>query len=162
MNINIAAMPTHAHPKPIGMGGDGHGCGHPMSGSASHYAWGTKCVCECKMDVRSTWIPIWHQMDHVSWSFELFSHTTSWRYRPNYECGCIIAILYPWYYTIVLYNTPKVEPWPNAFIVAHELGWASTRSRPGPPSCSIRNNSIVKSLWQGYKVLQVAAATLPW
>ena len=38
---------------------------------------------------------------------------------------------------------------PNAFIVAHELGWASTRSRPGPPFCSIRNNSIVKSLQRG-------------
>ena len=31
------------------------------------------------------------------------------------------------------------------FIVAHELGWASTKSRPWPPLCSIRNNSIVKS-----------------
>ena len=38
---------------------------------------------------------------------------------------------------------------PKAFIVAHELGWASTRSRPGPPFCSIRNSSIVKSLQRG-------------
>ena len=38
---------------------------------------------------------------------------------------------------------------PNAFIVAHELGWASTRSRPGPPLCSIQNNSIVESLQLG-------------
>ena len=29
-------------------------------------AWGTNGVCECKMDVKSTWIPTWHQMDHVS------------------------------------------------------------------------------------------------
>ena len=28
---------------------------------------------ECKVDVKSTWIPIWHQMDHVSRSFESFS-----------------------------------------------------------------------------------------
>ena len=34
---------------------------------ASHYAWGTNGVCECKMDVKSTWIPTWHRMDHVSW-----------------------------------------------------------------------------------------------
>jgi hypothetical protein len=27
--------------------------------------------------VMSTWIPTWHQMDHVSWSLELFSKTTS-------------------------------------------------------------------------------------
>ena len=27
----------------------------------------------------STWIPTWHQMDHVSWSFGLYSKTTSWR-----------------------------------------------------------------------------------
>ena len=33
---------------------------------------GTNGVCECKMDVKSTWIPTWHQMDHVSWSLELF------------------------------------------------------------------------------------------
>ena len=39
---------------------------------ASHYAWGTNGVCECKMDVKYTWIPTWHQMDHVSWSFGLF------------------------------------------------------------------------------------------
>ena len=45
----------------------------------SHYAWGTNGVCECKMDVKSTWIPTWHQMDHVSWPLGLFSKTTSWR-----------------------------------------------------------------------------------
>jgi hypothetical protein len=25
-------------------------------------------ISECKMDVKSTWIPTWHRMDHVSWS----------------------------------------------------------------------------------------------
>ena len=25
------------------------------------------------MDVKSTWIPTWHRMDHVSWSLGLFS-----------------------------------------------------------------------------------------
>ena len=25
-----------------------------------------------KMDVKSTWIPTWHSMDHVSWSLGLF------------------------------------------------------------------------------------------
>ena len=34
-------------------------------------------VCECKMDVHSTWIPKWHQMDHVSWLLGLFSKPTS-------------------------------------------------------------------------------------
>jgi hypothetical protein len=42
---------------------------------SSHYAWGTNGVCECKMDVKSTW----HRMDHVSWSLGLFSKTTFWR-----------------------------------------------------------------------------------
>jgi hypothetical protein len=47
---------------------------------ASHHAWGTDGVCECKMmDVKSTWIPTWHQMEHVSWSLGLFSNTTTWR-----------------------------------------------------------------------------------
>ena len=46
---------------------------------ASHYAWGTNGVCECKMDVKSTWIPTWHPMDRVSWSLGLFLKTISWR-----------------------------------------------------------------------------------
>jgi hypothetical protein len=43
---------------------------------ASHYAWGTNEVCECKMDVKSTWIPTWHRMDHVSRSLGLFQKQT--------------------------------------------------------------------------------------
>ena len=39
---------------------------------ASHLAWGTHGVCQCKMGVKSTWIPTWHRMDHVSWSLRLF------------------------------------------------------------------------------------------
>jgi hypothetical protein len=48
---------------------------------ASHYAWGTNGVCEwnARWMCTSTWIPTWHQMDHVSWSLGLFSKTTSWR-----------------------------------------------------------------------------------
>ena len=42
----------------------------------SHYAWGTNGVCECKTDVKSTWIPTWHQTDHVSLSLGRFSKTT--------------------------------------------------------------------------------------
>ena len=102
----------------------------------------------------------------------------------EYRCGCIIAVLYPWYYTTlwivhcIIQHRLNCEPYltvitttpskvayvhctrirqrqagvsaitrrPNAFIVAHELGWASTRPRLGPPLCSIRNSSIVKSL----------------
>ena len=37
----------------------------------SHCAWGTNKVCECKMDVKSTRIPTWHRMDHVSRSLGL-------------------------------------------------------------------------------------------
>jgi hypothetical protein len=40
---------------------------------ATHvYAWGTDGVWECKMDVKSSWIPMCHQIDHVSWSLGLF------------------------------------------------------------------------------------------
>ena len=38
----------------------------------SHYAWGTNQVCKCKMDVKFTWIPTWHQVDHISWPLGLF------------------------------------------------------------------------------------------
>ena len=33
-------------------------------------------VCECKMDVKSTWIPTWHPSDQVSWSFLTQTHET--------------------------------------------------------------------------------------
>ena len=33
---------------------------------SSHYPWGTNGVCECKMDVKSTWIPTRHRLDCVS------------------------------------------------------------------------------------------------
>ena len=71
-----------------------------------------------------------------------------------YNCGIIPVVLYQCFIqhsqrSIALYSTPKVEQRPNAFIVTHELGWASTRLRPGPPLCSIRNNSIVKSPQRG-------------
>ena len=40
----------------------------------SHYAQVTnRVIIECKMDVKSTWIPTWHQMDHFSWSFRIIS-----------------------------------------------------------------------------------------
>jgi hypothetical protein len=39
--------------------------GHSRSKFTSHYTWGTNRACECKMDVKSTWIPTWHRMDHV-------------------------------------------------------------------------------------------------
>ena len=59
----------------------------------------------------------------------------------QYRCGCIIAVLY---HCIIQHC--QTMP---CIIKTHELGWASTRSRPGPPFCSIRNNSIVKSLQRG-------------
>ena len=40
---------------------------------------GSKELCECKMDVKSTWIPTWHPVDRVSWSLGLSSKSTSWR-----------------------------------------------------------------------------------
>ena len=34
---------------------------------------GTIKVSECKVDAKSTWIPTWHLLDHVSWSLGLLS-----------------------------------------------------------------------------------------
>ena len=39
----------------------------------------TEYITECKMDVKSAWIPTWHRVDYVSWSLGPFSKTTSWR-----------------------------------------------------------------------------------
>ena len=56
---------------------------------ASHYARGTNKVCECKMHVKSTWSPIWLQMDKVS--LGLFSKTgRPWRS----ECSQPLIISY--------------------------------------------------------------------
>ena len=44
------------------------GKGRAGPSSLLHYTRETNGVCECTMDVKSTWIPIWHVMDHVSWS----------------------------------------------------------------------------------------------
>jgi hypothetical protein len=38
----------------------------------SHYACGTNGVCECKMDVRSTWISTWYKMDHIHGHLDYF------------------------------------------------------------------------------------------
>ena len=55
--------------------------------ASSHYARGTNGVCEGKMDVKSTWIPTWHQVDHVSWSLELFSKMSPRGGRHNIKLG---------------------------------------------------------------------------
>ena len=54
--------------------------GWSRSKFTSYYTWGgTNGVCECKMDVKSTWITPWHHMDHVAWSLGLFSKIITWR-----------------------------------------------------------------------------------
>ena len=64
----------------------------------------TEYTSECKMDVKCTWIPTWHPMDHGSWSPGLFSKTTSWRYayhktrRPWHSKRS-----QPWVYPLVSY-----------------------------------------------------------
>ena len=47
--------------------------GEPVQVRFTLHAWGTNGSCECKVDVKSTWIPKWHRMDHVAWSVGLFS-----------------------------------------------------------------------------------------
>jgi hypothetical protein len=54
---------------------------------ASHYTWGTNKVCECKMDVKSTWIPTEHQMDLVSRSLGLFLKKPLLGDRSNIKLG---------------------------------------------------------------------------
>jgi hypothetical protein len=53
----------------------------------SHNIWGTDGVSECKMDAKSTRIPTWHWMDHVSWLLGLFPNTTSCGGKPNTKPG---------------------------------------------------------------------------
>ena len=39
---------------------------------ASHYAWGTNGVCECRMDVKFTRIPTCNRLDHAFWLLGFF------------------------------------------------------------------------------------------
>jgi hypothetical protein len=41
------------------------------------------------MDVKSTWIPTWHQMDHVSWSF--FGRYERLRAHDHYTSSTLIG-----------------------------------------------------------------------
>jgi hypothetical protein len=55
-----------------GKGGAGPSSLHTTPEGPSEYV-------NARWNVKYTWIPTWHRMDHVSWSLGLFSKTTSWR-----------------------------------------------------------------------------------
>jgi hypothetical protein len=57
---------------------------HNWSKFAPHHAWGTNGGSECKMDVKSTWIPTWYQMDHVNGHLDYFQKRPLGG-RPNTE-----------------------------------------------------------------------------
>ena len=89
---------------------------------ASHYAWGTNAICECKMNVKSTWLPTWHQMDHVSWSLALFFKITSWS-RSNTKPGDQSTPNAHNHWFILFYHV-----WGSAWIEIHwneHLDWGS-------------------------------------
>ena len=109
---------------------------------ASHYTWVTNGVCEWKVDVRSTWIPTWHQMGHVSWSLGLFTKTTSWRLgltqpgdhgTPNAYNHCFNLFYHVW---------------GPAWI---EIHWKSIWLRPG----HIWLHTTLEDMWPHYMVLGV-------
>jgi hypothetical protein len=113
---------------------------------ASHYAWGTSGVCECKMDVKFTWIPIWHQMDHISYmvTWIIFKKPLLGN-RPNtkpwdrgtlnaHNCWCILfyhvwgtawiknSLKYNWLRAQYMWlHTTLEDPWPLYIIL--EVPW---------------------------------------
>ena len=50
----------------VGKGGAGPSSLHTMLEGSTEYG------CECKMDVKSMWSPMWHRVDHGSWSLGQF------------------------------------------------------------------------------------------
>ena len=82
----------------------------------SHYDWGTNKVCECKMDVKSTW----YQQDHVSWSLGLFQKPPLGG-RPNTKLGDH-GTLNPHNHCV----RATSDPWPLHFKNSH---WWKRRSR---------------------------------
>ena len=67
MNNNIAPMPTQNPWVWVGMG-MGMGMGTQCRALLHTMLRDQRTICECKMDVKSTWIFIWHRLDHASWS----------------------------------------------------------------------------------------------
>ena len=57
------------------IGGKGRADGPSSLPHSSTLEGPTEYISECKMDVKSTWFPTWHQMGHVSWSLGLVSKT---------------------------------------------------------------------------------------
>ena len=59
--------------------------------------------CECKMDVKPTWIPTWHRIDHVSWSLGLFwikNHFLGVGLTQNQETMALQTRWFIWFYHV--------------------------------------------------------------
>ena len=87
-----------------------------------------------------------------------------------YECVCIFAVLYPWYYTTVLYNIPKEALYYTTLpklnsgqmrsqSLTSSVGQAQDRD-PDRHYVQFETTRLSNRYNEGYKVLQVDVAAL--
>ena len=110
----------------------------------SHYAWGTNRVCERKMDIKSTWIPTWHRMDHVLCWTILKNHLLEGGLTQKQEAMALwmlavvdlfyfnmcegpyelsfIKIEFGWGSSPLWLHTTLEGPWPHYYMIL-EVGW---------------------------------------
>ena len=109
------------------------------------YAWGTHGVSECKMDVKSTWICAWHQMDHVSWSLGLFfnNHLLKVGLTQNREIMALWTLT-----TVDLSYFIMCEDLHESTFIEIAFGWGLSH---------IWLHTILEGPWPHYMILEV-----PW
>jgi hypothetical protein len=125
-----------------------------------HYAWGTNGECECKMDVKSTWIPTWHRMDRVfvvTWTI-LKNHLFGG--RPNTKPGDHGTPHARNYWFILLYHVRG-----PAWIEIHWISmWLRVRSHMASHTLqgSWPHYMILEVCWDGLWTLFFWALTISW
>jgi hypothetical protein len=146
---------------------------------ASHYAWGTNGVCECKMDEKFTWIPTWHRMDRVSWSLGLFqkpplggrSNTKPGDHdTPNAHNHWFVLFYHVWGHAWIKIHWNNIWLRTRSHIASHYT-WKSMTTRHdvggvlGPPldtffwALTISWSRLLACVWSGPNIMNHAK---PW
>ena len=104
----------------------------------------TEWACECGMDVKSTWIPTWHPMDHVSWSLGLFSrnHLLEVGLTQNWETMALWTLT-----TVDLFYINMCEDSHKYTFIEIAFGWG-----PG----HVWLHTTLEGRWPHYMILEVS------
>ena len=108
-----------------------------------HYAWGTTGACECKMDVKSTWIPTWHRYGSCSMVTWTIFNNHLFGGRPNTKPGDHDTLHAHNYWFTLFYHV-----WGPAWIEIHWISmWLRVRSH--------MTSHTLQGPWLHYMILEV-------